>query len=444
MAELSLESVSKQFPDGTFAVRDLSLKIADKKFLVLVGPSGCGKSTTLRIVAGLEQPTSGSVKIGEEVVDDKPPKDRNIAMVFQNYALYPHMSVYKNLSFGLLLRYGGGVLNRGLIRIFQPQKSAKFKRLRSGIDHQVRQAAERLSISHLLDRKPHQLSGGERQRVALGRAIVREPAVFLFDEPLSNLDAKLRQQMRLELKRLHRELAATIVYVTHDQVEAMTMGDQIAVMKDGEILQTGTPDELYHRPANTFVAQFIGSVPTNLIPQTAITNSECKPPENYQYKRDEKQELLIGFRAEHAKLTKAQSDHNVSNGDSPQTRNAGDRSGQSVQFPATVQTTDRLGDSTLVSLLIDSVASELVETNKNKTEAHIKTTETKEARNLNTPKRTSTTSALPGIGPSPEVTVRTPGDSHWRSGQHVIVGVEQNRLMWFDLSSGNNLDRENS
>ena len=179
MAELSLESVSKQFPDGTFAVRDLSLKIADKEFLVLVGPSGCGKSTTLRIVAGLEHPTSGFVKIGDEVVDDKPPKDRNIAMVFQNYALYPHMSVYKNLSFGLLLRYGGGVLNRGLIRIFQPWKSAQNKRLRSGIDHQVRQAADKLGISHLLNKKPHQLSGGERQRVALGSDCTGAGGIFV-------------------------------------------------------------------------------------------------------------------------------------------------------------------------------------------------------------------------------------------------------------------------
>jgi multiple sugar transport system ATP-binding protein len=422
MAELSLESVSKQFPDGTFAVRDLSLKIEDKEFLVLVGPSGCGKSTTLRIVAGLEHPTSGSVKIGDEAVVDKPPKDRNIAMVFQNYALYPHMSVYKNLSFGLLLRYGGGVLNRGLIRIFQPQKSANLKRLRSGIDHQVRQAAEKLGISHLLDKKPHQLSGGERQRVALGRAIVREPAVFLFDEPLSNLDAKLRQQMRVELKRLHRELEATIVYVTHDQVEAMTMGDRIAVMKDGEILQTGTPDELYHRPANTFVAQFIGSVPTNLIPQTAITNENEK---------HERHDLLIGFRAEHARIKKSLNNRDVKTNDSSQARNNPE---QPLKFSATVQTIDRLGDSTLVSLVIDSRAAKFVETDAKETEENLKATET----NLTTPKQTSATNNLP------EITVRTSGDSNWRSGQRVIVEVERNRLMWFDLSSGYNLDRENS
>ena len=431
MAELSLESVSKQFPDGTFAIRDLSLKIADKEFLVLVGPSGCGKSTTLRVVAGLEHPTSGSVKIGGEVVDDKPPKDRNIAMVFQNYALYPHMSVYKNLSFGLLLRYGGGVLNRGLIRIFQPQKSAKLKRLRSGIDHQVRQVADKLGISQLLNKKPHQLSGGERQRVALGRAIVREPAVFLFDEPLSNLDAKLRQQMRVELKRLHRELEATIVYVTHDQVEAMTMGDRIVVMKDGEILQTGTPDELYHRPANTFVAQFIGSVPTNLIPQTAITNENEK---------HEQQDLLVGFRAEHARMKKLSSDRNTKTNNSSQVKNNRD---QPFKFSATVQATDRLGDSTLVSLVVDSATDKLAETNSKETEDSIKTTETIKTTNLTTQKQKPATNELPETGQHSEVTVRTSGDSDWRPSQRVIVEVDRNRLMWFDLSSGYNLDREN-
>ena len=444
MAELSLESVSKRFPDGTFAVRDLSLKILDKEFLVLVGPSGCGKSTTLRIVAGLDHPTSGSVKIGGVVVDDKPPKDRNISMVFQNYALYPHMSVYKNLSFGLLLRYGGGVLNRGLIRIFQPQKSAKLKRLRIGIDHQVRQAAKRLGISHLLDRKPHQLSGGERQRVALGRAIVREPAVFLFDEPLSNLDAKLRQQMRVELKRLHRELEATIVYVTHDQVEAMTMGDRIAVMKDGEILQTGTPDQLYHCPANTFVAQFIGSVPPNLVPENLITNDACGPTKRRQLADDKQGELLIGFRAEHANLIEAPNENHESNDNLYRTGNNNDRSSQRLQFPATVQSTDRLGDCTLVSLQIESTNSKPVETNDQKIEAQTKTTETNKATDLKTENSIPTTDALPENSRALEVTVRAPGDSDWRLGQSFIVEVEQNRLMWFDLSSGNNLDRENS
>jgi len=240
--------------------------------------------------------------------------------------------------------------------------------------------------------------------------------------------------MRVELKRLHRELEATIVYVTHDQVEAMTMGDRIAVMKDGEILQTGTPDELYHRPANTFVAQFIGSVPTNLIPQTAITNSALNTAENNQLKKDEQQDLLIGFRAEHAKMKNAPNANDVKNDDGARSGNNRDRSDQLVQFPATVQTTDRLGDSTLVSLVIDS----------RETEANSKNTETNKATNHTTPKRKSATNELPEISQPPEVTVRTSGDSDWSLGQRVIVEVERNRLMWFDLSSGYNLDREHS
>ena len=279
MANVLLETVSKRFPDGTTAVDDVSLEIKDREFLVLVGPSGCGKSTTLRLIAGLETSTSGDIGIGDRVVTGAAPKDRDIAMVFQNYALYPHMSVYKNLSFGLTLRligqkslmgvlsggiFGDGVIARGLRKVFQPRRAAEFAQQRAEIDNKVRQTAARLSIEHLLDRRPHQLSGGERQRVALGRAIVRNPAVFLFDEPLSNLDAKLRQQMRVELKRIHRDLNATMIYVTHDQVEAMTLGDRVAVMDGGRILQVGGPLEIYQQPANLFVAKFIGNVPINL------------------------------------------------------------------------------------------------------------------------------------------------------------------------------------
>jgi multiple sugar transport system ATP-binding protein len=265
MASVCLEHVSKQFPGGSRAVDDISLEIRDREFLVLVGPSGCGKSTTLRLIAGLETCGDGTIKIGERVVNQVAPKDRDVAMVFQNYALYPHMSVYNNLAFGLRLRYGGGFVARVLRRVFNPGFAAELNRHRRGIDQQVRQTASRLGISHLLDRKPHQLSGGERQRVALGRAIVRNPAAFLFDEPLSNLDAKLRGQMRIELKRLHRELGATIVYVTHDQVEAMTLGDRVAVMHQGRILQVGSPMSVYRNPANLYVAKFIGSVPINLL-----------------------------------------------------------------------------------------------------------------------------------------------------------------------------------
>jgi len=243
MAQVTLESVTKRF-DSVVAVKDVNLKIEDKEFVVLVGPSGCGKSTTLRMVAGLEEISGGTIKIGDRVVNDVPPKDRDIAMVFQNYALYPHMSVYDNMAFGLKLR--------------------KFPK--SEIEQRVREAAEILGIQELLQRKPRALSGGQRQRVAVGRAIVRKPQVFLFDEPLSNLDAKLRVAMRAELKKLHDRLQSTVIYVTHDQVEAMTMGDRIVIMKDGLIQQVGHPLDVYATPRNQFVAGFIGSPAMNFIP----------------------------------------------------------------------------------------------------------------------------------------------------------------------------------
>ncbi|MFT5302512.1 MAG: multiple sugar transport system ATP-binding protein [Mariniblastus sp.] len=267
MANVILESLTKRFPDSTLAVNRVSLEVKDQEFLVLVGPSGCGKSTTLRLIAGLETSTGGKVEIGGRDVTHVAPNDRDLAMVFQSFALYPHLSVYKNMSFGLTLRlnsrFGGGMLGRGLSKIFQPQRAAEYVRLRAEIDKQIRQTALRLGIEELLDRKPHQLSGGERQRVAFGRAIVRNPAVFLFDEPLSNLDANLRQQMRVELKRIHRDLKATMIYVTHDQVEAMTLGDRVAVMNEGVILQVGRPLEIYQQPANLFVATLMGSMPLN-------------------------------------------------------------------------------------------------------------------------------------------------------------------------------------
>jgi len=242
MAEVILENVTKKY-GNVVAVRNLNLEIKDKEFCVLVGPSGCGKTTTLRMIAGLEEITEGKIYIDGKVVNNVPPKDRDIAMVFQNYALYPHMKVYDNMAFGLKLR----------------------KYPKDEIDRRVREAAEILGISHLLDRYPKELSGGQRQRVAVGRAIVRKPKVFLFDEPLSNLDAKLRVQMRAELKRLHERLQTTIIYVTHDQVEAMTLGDKICVMKDGVIQQVDTPIKLYDEPKNKFVAGFIGSPPMNFV-----------------------------------------------------------------------------------------------------------------------------------------------------------------------------------
>jgi multiple sugar transport system ATP-binding protein len=243
MAHVSLRNIVKRF-DDTVAVRGIDLDISDKEFVVLVGPSGCGKSTTLRMIAGLEDITDGEIRVDGEVVNDVPPKDRDMAMVFQNYALYPHMTVYQNMSFGLRLK----------------------RYPKDEIDKRVQEAARILDIRELLDRKPRQLSGGQRQRVAMGRAIVRNPKVFLFDEPLSNLDAKLRVQMRTEIKRVHQKVRTTTVYVTHDQVEAMTLADRVVVMNGGTIEQVGTPHELYHRPRTRFVAGFIGSPAMNFIP----------------------------------------------------------------------------------------------------------------------------------------------------------------------------------
>ena len=242
MATVTLDAVNKVYENGFHAIHDLSLDIADKEFLVLVGPSGCGKSTALRMVAGLETITTGTMQIGDRVVNEVEPKDRDIAMVFQNYALYPHMTVYDNIGFAL--------------------KLAKVPK--EEIDTRVRKAAAILELETYLDRKPGQLSGGQRQRVAMGRAIVRQPAAFLMDEPLSNLDAKLRVQMRAEIAALQRELGVTTIYVTHDQVEAMTMGDRVAVLKDGYLQQVDTPQNLYDRPDNVFVAAFIGSPSMNL------------------------------------------------------------------------------------------------------------------------------------------------------------------------------------
>ncbi|MDO4621929.1 MAG: sn-glycerol-3-phosphate ABC transporter ATP-binding protein UgpC [Eubacteriales bacterium] len=241
MSSLSLRHIVKKYPNGFEAVKDFNLEIADKEFIIFVGPSGCGKSTTLRMIAGLEEISGGELYIGDKLMNDVDPKDRDIAMVFQNYALYPHMTVYDNMAFGLKLR-----------KVPKPE-----------IDKMVKEAAKILDLEHLLDRKPKALSGGQRQRVAMGRAIVRNPRVFLMDEPLSNLDAKLRVQMRTEIAKLHTNLGATIIYVTHDQTEAMTLGTRIVVMKDGVVQQVDTPQNLYQKPGNLFVAGFIGSPQMN-------------------------------------------------------------------------------------------------------------------------------------------------------------------------------------
>ncbi len=294
MAEVRFEQVSKVFDKSVTAVAEFDLEIRDKEFVVLVGPSGCGKSTTLRMIAGLEHPTNGRIFIGDKLVNEVAPKDRDIAMVFQNYALYPHMTVYENIAYGLRLR----------------------KYPKRVIDEKVREAARSLAITELLDRKPKALSGGQRQRVAIGRAIVREPQVFLMDEPLSNLDAKLRNQMRAEILMLRKRLDTTFVYVTHDQTEAMTLGDRIVIMKDGYIQQVGTPQEVFSHPANQFVGGFIGTPQMNFFTgKLLLENGQYTVKvEDFRVVLSEEkqarlkacgageQEVVIGVRPEHLQL----------------------------------------------------------------------------------------------------------------------------------------------
>ena len=287
MANVTFEDINKLYGDF-HAVKDMNIEIGDGEFMVLVGPSGCGKTTALRMIAGLEEISSGTLRIGERVVNDVAPKDRDIAMVFQSYALYPHMSVRENLAFGLKLR----------------------KVSKSEIDRRVKEAAETIQLQKLLDRKPKELSGGQRQRVALGRAIVREPAVFLMDEPLSNLDAKLRVQTRAEIARLHQRLKTTVVYVTHDQVEAMTMGERIAVMSEGLLMQVGAPQQLYDHPANRFVAGFIGSPAMNFV-EVVIDGDRLQGPGEWSLPLPSRardaigssgRTVVVGFRPEHLEI----------------------------------------------------------------------------------------------------------------------------------------------
>ncbi len=297
MASVELKNVEKVYENNVTAVKDASISIKDTEFIVLVGPSGCGKSTLLRMVAGLEDITSGEIEINDRLVNDVAPKDRNIAMVFQNYALYPHMTVKENMAFGLKLR--------------------KFPKQQ--IEERVQNAAEILSLSDYLERKPRALSGGQRQRVAVGRAIVRQPDVFLFDEPLSNLDAKLRVQMRIEITKLHQKLSATIIYVTHDQVEAMTMGDRIVVMNEGIIQQVDSPLNLYNHPTNKFVAGFIGSPAMNFIDGEFLDKNEFTfKAEHFNIKLSDQmfenlknfsgKKVTLGVRPEHVNVTSGQND----------------------------------------------------------------------------------------------------------------------------------------
>ena len=422
MADVLLENVSKRFPGADAAAVDqVDLEIGDREFFVLVGPSGCGKSTTLRLIAGLENCTSGEVKIGGKAVTRLAPKDRDIAMVFQNFALYPQMSVYENLKFGLSLRsgigiFGGGVLARGLRKIFQPQRAVELARLQTEIDIKVRQAALSLGIEDLLDRKPHQLSGGERQRVALGRAIVRNPAAFLLDEPLSNLDANLRHQLRRELKQLHRDLKTTMIYVTHDQVEAMALGDRIAVMNEAKVLQVGTPLEVYQQPANLFVAKFFGSVPMNLCRGTVMqTDQGIRFEQRFEQHSDGveiewkagsdwfeavkndlkragvsngvKRNVVLGFRAQDVSVSE---------------------SSDAMGFKARLTQVDRLGESTL---LVASVG-----------------------KDDNLEKESQADS---------EILVRHDAQTSLQVGDEVRLAVDPRRVVWFDPDTGKNLVKDN-
>ena len=317
MAGVILRRLSKTYAGNIPAVREVTLEIADEEFVVLVGPSGCGKSTTLRLIAGLEEATGGEIQIGDRLVNNVPPKDRDIAMVFQNYALYPHMTVYKNMAFGLMLR----------------------KYPKREIEARVGDAAKILGLEDLLQRKPRALSGGQRQRVALGRAIVRQPAVFLFDEPLSNLDAKLRVQMRAELKKLHTRLRTTMIYVTHDQVEAMTMGDRIVVMLDGRIQQVATPTEIYNRPANRFVAGFIGSPPMNFVEGTIVAENGA------MWFQDAGQVLRLRVDATHTPALSKHAGKAVTLGIRPETlnENIGQLARPGESITATVEVVEPMG-----------------------------------------------------------------------------------------------------
>jgi len=327
MAQVALRKIVKTF-DRTPAVQGIDLDIADREFIVLVGPSGCGKSTTLRMIAGLEEATSGEIFIGDQLVNDVPPKDRDIAMVFQNYALYPHMTVFENMSFGLRLK--------------------KFPK--PEIRERVQAAARILDITDLLDRRPKQLSGGQRQRVAMGRAIVRNPKVFLFDEPLSNLDAKLRVQMRTEIKKIHQTVTTTTVYVTHDQVEAMTLADRVVIMNAGRIDQIGTPHEVYHSPQTQFVAGFIGSPTMNFLPCRLVENGAgltirlsdwlalpVPPAREARYRQRVGHELIFGLRPEHIREGR---------GEIPQ---------GSAAFEARLDVVEPMGMETMVYFLVDGV-----------------------------------------------------------------------------------------
>ncbi len=343
MAGVVLESVSRVYPSGATAVAGIDLEVLDREFLVLVGPSGCGKTTTLRLIAGLEDLSAGKIAIGDRLVNDVPPKDRDIAMVFQNYALYPHLTVYRNLAFGLELREGVNGFGWLWRWALPAGRKRQLAAQRFAIAERVHRAARTLGIESLLERYPRQLSGGERQRVALGRAIVRNPAVFLFDEPLSNLDAKLRVEMRRELKQLHERLRTTMIYVTHDQVEALTLGERIVVMYDGKIQQAGPPMEVYDWPANRFVAGFIGTPAMNFIAGELTDESG-----GARFRRGELSVSLA------ARTLAVAGNRAAVLGARPEDVRIEPLDGRQGQTPAVVRLIEMLGDSAVITLQVEA------------------------------------------------------------------------------------------
>ena len=389
MAEINLNGITKRYPDGYEAVSDMSLDIADGEFVILVGPSGCGKSTALRMIAGLEDITDGELKIGGDVVNDRAPKDRDIAMVFQNYALYPHMSVRENMGFALKLR----------------------KLDKSEIDSKVDEAAQILDLEQHLERKPSQLSGGQRQRVAMGRAIVRDPSVFLMDEPLSNLDAKLRVQMRTEVSRIQDRLGTTTVYVTHDQTEALTLGDRVAVMRAGRIQQVGSPMDLYNHPNNLFVAGFIGSPAMNFMPAklegdtVSLPVGDVRLPQDVREKvgRREGQQLIAGIRPENFE------DASV----------VGDARDRGVTFRAKIEVLESMGSELYAHFSVESDTA----------------MESQELREL---AEDAGAGEVPTAGEG-RIVARLAPESQVKQGEEAELWVDAGRVQLFDPEDGTNL-----
>ncbi len=391
MADIVLDNVTKKYPDGFEAVKDMSLEIADGEFVILVGPSGCGKSTALRMVAGLEDITGGELRIGGEVVNQKSPKDRDVAMVFQNYALYPHMTVGENMGFAL--------------------KLAKVDQ--SEIDKKVNEAAEILDLDQHLSRKPANLSGGQRQRVAMGRAIVRDPAAFLMDEPLSNLDAKLRVQMRTEVSRIQKNLGTTTVYVTHDQTEAMTLGDRVAVMRAGVLQQVGSPMDLYNNPKNLFVAGFIGSPAMNFMPATVEGETVKLPMADVAMPRGAREkvgsteggQLIAGIRPESFEDASLVDSAHMSQG---------------TRFKATID-------------LVESMGAELYAHFKVTSDAEIESDQLRELA------EDAGAGEVPSSGEEGRIVARLNPESKAQQGQELELWVDASHIHLFDAASGDSL-----